>query len=209
MKCVISQRRSVFGARNLARCVGSRGFTLLELMMVIGIAGILAAIALPAMRTFVQNQRESSAAGALVYSLSYGRSEAIKEDLSTAGVVVCASSTSTSCDPAGNWNNGWIVLPPVIPPAVTAAPLQVVGALPAGLTLKAITSGGVPTPSVSFVSTGQTSVANTQGNFVAFTLCDSRGAAFAREVEINPTGHVQAATSPGFEVDGKTVLTCP
>lgn len=175
------------------------GFTLVEMLVVIGIAGVLAAIAIPGMRAFLQNQRASSAAGSLVISLSLARSEAIKEDRGAAGVTVCASSDGATCDAAGVWRNGWIVLPPAV---VGVLPLQVVGALPPGLTLTATPA----VPSISFVSSGQAAAFGAP--FVAFKLCDPRGAAFAREIEVSLGGQIQAAPARGKDVAG-VALACP
>ena len=176
------------------------GFTLVELMVVITVAGVLMAIAVPGMRAFVQSQRGASAAGALVASLSLARSEAIKEDAAAAGVTVCASTDGATCDPGGAWANGWIVLPP---PVLGAAPLQVVGALPTGLSLTV-----QPVMArVSFSSSGQAAL-GLGVPFVSFKLCDSRGAAFARVVEVSLGGRVQAAPKVGQNIAGGA-LACP
>ncbi len=54
------------------------GFTLLELMVVVVIAGILLAIGVPAMGNFIRNSRMTAAANDLMGTLHYARSEAIK-----------------------------------------------------------------------------------------------------------------------------------
>ena len=69
-----------------------RGFTLIELMITLVIAGILVALAGPAMRNFVQDQRLTGQANEFVGDLNYARSEAIKR-ASNAGV--CSSSNGT------------------------------------------------------------------------------------------------------------------
>lgn len=184
---------------------GERGFTLFELMIVCSIAAVLAALAVPAMHSFLQNQQQSSAVTNLMTTLQYARSEAIKEDVPVAGanctgtgVCVCPSANGTSCDPAGNWNNGWIVYSSAVN---GGSALEAVGALQSGLTLS--TNPG--TVAVTYQPNGTTDL----NTLVEFTLCDSRGATYARELEVGISGSIQASSTPGYDVTGTTALVCP
>lgn len=80
------------------------GFTLIELIVTLTIAGILIAIAAPAMRTFILSQRLTTQANGLIADFNLARSEAIKRANKTG---VCVSNTGTNC--SGTWQNGWIV----------------------------------------------------------------------------------------------------
>ena len=85
-----------------------RGFTLTELLVTVAVAGVLAMMAVPNMRSFVQNNRLSSASNDLLRSFNLARTEAIKHQTN---VVVCASAAPTSAAPTCSYGafNGWIV----------------------------------------------------------------------------------------------------
>jgi type IV fimbrial biogenesis protein FimT len=80
----------------------SKGFTLVESMVVVAIVAILAALAGPAFQEMIRNNRLSAASSALQVSLNLARSEAAKRG-SDARVTVAANGV------AGNWVNGWTV----------------------------------------------------------------------------------------------------
>jgi type IV fimbrial biogenesis protein FimT len=93
-----------------------RGFTLLELMVVLVIASVLLGIGIPAMGNFFRNARMTAAANDLLAAMYLARSEAIKR---RSPVVVCASNnpldadadcvTSGGTERLVNSANGWIV----------------------------------------------------------------------------------------------------
>jgi len=85
----------------------SGGFTLLELLVALAVAGILLGIGVPSFVQVLKNGRLSTQHTDLLQSLSLARSEAIK---GTADVVVCARSTDTTCSTNPlDWKNGWLV----------------------------------------------------------------------------------------------------
>ena len=85
------------------------GFTLLELMLVVAIAGVLLAIATPSMGNFIRNSRITSAANDVMAGFHFTRSEAIKRRLP---VTLCTSASPvTDVNPtcaASALLTGWI-----------------------------------------------------------------------------------------------------
>jgi type IV fimbrial biogenesis protein FimT len=84
----------------------SRGFTLVELLVVLAITGILAGIAAPAMNGLLKSVKLTSATNDLFASLLMARSEAVKRN---SRVALCKSGDGVSCEAAGGWEQGWIV----------------------------------------------------------------------------------------------------
>ncbi len=171
-----------------------RGFTLIELMVTVLIGAILIAIAIPAFNTFILNDRDIAEINSLVASFNYARSEAVKRD-SANGIIVCPSSNGLICSGTSAWSGGWIVSDSN--PA--DAPLQAVPALAGSNTLTATGAGAA---GISFLSGG------TVNGAVTIQICDTRGAAYARDVEVNQTGRVAASQTPGKSVSGAP-LACP
>ena len=76
-----------------------RGFTTVELMVVVLIVAILMAFAAPAMTRMVRNQRVKTAAFDVFATLTFARSEAVKRN-----VTVSVTPNDTS-----DWTKGWVV----------------------------------------------------------------------------------------------------
>lgn len=72
------------------------GFTVTEMLIVVAIMGILAAIATPYMGDMIRRQRIKTAAFDVFSSLAFARSEAIKRNTSV-----------TILPTGGNWAAGW------------------------------------------------------------------------------------------------------
>ena len=81
------------------------GFTLVELLMTLVVAGILVTLAVPAFTDTIRNNRLTSRTNELITAFNVARSEAIKR---ASNVTVCVSSDQATCT-AGNWQDGWIV----------------------------------------------------------------------------------------------------
>jgi type IV fimbrial biogenesis protein FimT len=166
-----------------------RGFTVIELVVTISVAAILAGIAVPGFVSMGQGQRRVAEVSDLVLALNYARSEAVKQNTST-GVSVTAS---------GSWGNGWTV-------CCTLAGAQVASASALDSRASLTVMQGTTAPlAVTFAGSGaQLSPTGT----VIFTFCDSRGAGAASAVEVNPSGHIQGGAKPGYRVDQVTALMC-
>jgi type IV fimbrial biogenesis protein FimT len=96
------------------------GFSLIELMVTIGVAAILLAIALPNLRTFMRRNAVVSETNDLIGDLQYARSTAVNQ---RALVAVCprtTSTTSVACDTGNSFENGWIIYVPTTAGAVYA-----------------------------------------------------------------------------------------
>jgi type IV fimbrial biogenesis protein FimT len=84
------------------------GFTLLELMLVVVIAGLLFGIGVPAMGNFIRNARITGAANDVMVGLHLARSEAIKRRVP---VTLCTSAAPLAANPvctASTQLLGWI-----------------------------------------------------------------------------------------------------
>lgn len=84
-----------------SRSFRQKGFTVIEMMMVVAILGVLIAIAAPSFSSIIESQRAKSVASDLHTALTLARSEAIKRNRD---MTLAAKSS--------NWINGWQMTDP-------------------------------------------------------------------------------------------------
>lgn len=77
------------------------GFTLIELMVVVALAAIMASLAAPSFKSFVSGQRVKTAASDFAMAAILARSEAIKRN---ADVTITPATSG-----ATGWKDGWSV----------------------------------------------------------------------------------------------------
>lgn len=156
----------------------SLGFTLIELIVTISIAGILMGIAIPSFNSIIRSTRLTTYANELVASLNLARSEAVKR-----GVQISVRRKGSTSQ---NWDSGWDVFTDLDGNgALDAADtlLKTYPALTNGFTLRTGTVGyqtfAAYLPSgLSLNSSGDT-----------FRLCASSGdTANSRAIAINAVG---------------------
>lgn len=120
--------------------VRNGGFTLIEVMVTIALLAILIAAVAPSFRGLLLDNQAATQTNAVVTSLMFARSEAIKRN---APVVMCRSNTGTSCA-GSNWADGWILWADADGDGTVDAGeiLQTQGKLPASFALTTVTVSG-------------------------------------------------------------------
>ena len=83
-----------------------RGFTVIELMVVVGIVAVLAGLAAPSFQPVIERWRVKGTTEELQHSLYTARSQAI---LTGGNIVIVKNDTSGTCVSTGNddWSCGW------------------------------------------------------------------------------------------------------
>ncbi|MFT5444999.1 MAG: type IV fimbrial biogenesis protein FimT [Gammaproteobacteria bacterium] len=187
----------------------THGFSLVELLTVVAIAAILAAVALPNMQEFLKNNARSTRLNDLTAAINFTRSQAITNPLRRS-TTFCASTNGTTC--AGT-NFGGFVLVLQANVATPAAPDVTAGDWTRIRTFSGTSSSTVAFTgsdnSVVFLPTGLQAVTATS----QFVHCDARGATSARAISLSVTGHPAISSdtnSDGTHNDNDgNELTCP
>ncbi len=166
------------------------------MIITLTIAGILIALAVPAMQTFILDQRLTTQANEFIADLNIARSEAIHRGVN---VVICkqgGTDSSPSCSTSATWASGRVVFADsdgdgAIDSNETV--LRVRQSLEGSNSLNAISG----TNSIVFANTGLTTLSSGE---IGMRFCDARLGNNAVTVWVNFTGRAR--------IDRTAVASC-
>ena len=159
--------------KNCGICRRHAAFSMIELLIVLAIAAILLALAVPNFKQTIDRQKLTTASSDLYGAIGLARAEAIRR-----GTTVDLNAVS------GNWENGWTISVP----AASGAAHQVYthAGLPDLVKVAAPTFG----TTMSYDGTGRARLASDSQAVLSgtWTFSISGNTAFKRNVKINAVG---------------------
>lgn len=159
-----------------------RGFTLVELLTTLTVAGIGLSIAVPGFNTVVNNGRRATGISQMLTTMHLVRSEAVTRN---SQVTVCPSTTGNSCA-AIPWHYGWIGF----------VDLNSNRSVDNGETVLLAIDGmehlDINSPQFNtffaYRPNGRLMINTPAQNTGSFTICDPRGSDHARIIEVDTSG---------------------
>lgn len=168
-----------------------RGFTLLELLIVIAIAAVVLSLAVPSFRSVLLNSRRADASTSLYGGLVAAHSEAIIRNQT---VTVCQRSTSLGSSPqcdftSGNWVNGWVAFVGTAGGTIPASSVLAVGEPTDPAFAVTDTSDAAAASTVQFLGNGRVALSNASS--LTLKLCNTQNSTMdGRQIEIGLNGRV-------------------
>ena len=173
------------------KTLSANGFTFIELMIVMTMVAVMAAIALPNLNQFIANNRLKSQMYSMLESINVARSEAVKRKVKT---VMCRTTNFTACGGTANtWTTGWIVYAK----GETAIPYN-----SATDTIIGIGNAADDTVNIMSNSDGNEFVVyNADGSLneagtVVYAICDYRGESDGKQISIKLVGRAALTSGP-------------
>lgn len=170
-----------------------RGFTLMELLMVMAMIAILLGLGAPAFQSSLERNRMQTAVSGLAGVLAFARAEAV---IRTQPVGLCPTLNDVDCS-GSNWENGMLVFVDDGDGAGASELdgsfdgneelLRIVDAAPVDITIR--TTGFINTSSLVFTDSGRV----LQSANGTLTVCDGRGVSDARALIVEVSGQARMA----------------
>ena len=151
------------------------GFTLVEMLVVVAVLGVLAAVAMPGVQGFFAANRLSATTNDMVMGFQKARAEAISRSVDTC-IVACRPGCGSTGDQ--EWENGWLI-GRVDPSSGVALPgcdvaagdvLQRQGTLPVAIDITVMDENGVDVTN-SVTSVALNAQGRLHGDALRFRVC--------------------------------------
>ncbi|GMG88581.1 pilus assembly FimT family protein [Biformimicrobium ophioploci] len=158
-----------------------RGFTLIELMLTIGVLGVIAAIAVPSFTTMIKNNRITATTNEVVGALQFARAEAVRR----ARVVQVNSVDNDSSkglllwmdgDSSGSYQAG--------------EELRIMRIADSSMTIVAKVGAAAGAVDFAVAPNGMTNLADT----LTVNICDDRSGDYGRTISLLASGVVRTET---------------
>ena len=185
----------------MKNCARPNGFSMMEMLMTLLILGLVAALGVPSLNEFIEDNRLNAAVADIQSAMQTARAEAVGRN---ARVTLCKkNSDSTNCVTSGGWQQGWLMFVDADnDQAVDSGEdvLLVHDPLLGKLTLHGTTQLA---SSITFRPSGQTSLTSVQ----FMVLCDDRGFIDdAKGLVVSIMG--RGSTRPATLLDPDTITDC-
>ncbi len=162
------------------------GFTLIELMIVIAIAGIVLTIGIPSFSSIIKDNRQITLRNEFTSYFHFAKSVAVTQGES---VTLCSrNSEGTNCNDSGSWDDGWIVFVDINGDGDKDSEdtiLKIQQAINDDINITTSPASAKVTINGRGFITAQST----------FTFCDSRGANYANAKTLSKTGRMNLSTA--------------
>jgi len=177
------------------------GFTLIELMVVIAIVAVLAALAVPSFQGMIASSNLTTTSNDLIATYARARSDAIRRGKR---VTVCMSADTAQCTTVGDWSQGWIMFndDDHAAAAATVESTNDITAKAAALTNNIVVKAKSGQPYFSYSADGQAKLMNGGNGAGTIRVCSKSSALSndtrTRDIVINFSGRVNVVKQTGI-----------